>query len=108
MTSQDHERERDETHSYWYIPLTLRVDYSLLIMVASGDDSPLRQGTVIGSRLVFGGYRGVRWWSPSSRLTFEGLYIWDFSALESREDGPQGAHTTLGVLCGAPEHVLVL
>jgi hypothetical protein len=76
-------RERDETHSYWYIPLTSRVDYSLLVMVAagmmkmaSGDDSPLRQGARTGSRLVFGGYRGVRRRSPSSRLTFGGFWIY--------------------------------
>jgi len=43
------------------------VDYSLLIMVAAGmmkmaigDDFPLRQGAGMGSRLVFGGYRGLR------------------------------------------------
>ena len=52
------ERERDQTHSYGYKPSTPRVDYSLLIMVAvgmmkmaTGDDSPLRQGAGIGSRL---------------------------------------------------------
>ena len=43
------------------------MDYSLLIVVAAGmmkmatgDDFPLRQGTRIGSRLVFGGYRALR------------------------------------------------
>ena len=46
-TSRARERERDQTHSYWYIPSAPRVDYSLLIMVAAGmmkmairDDSP--------------------------------------------------------------------
>ena len=41
------ERERCQTHSYWYKPSTSRVDYSLLIVVAAGmmkdatgDDSP--------------------------------------------------------------------
>ena len=49
MPDQEHERERDQTHSYWYIPSAPRVDYSLLIMVAVGmmkmafgDDFPLR------------------------------------------------------------------
>ena len=28
--------------------------------MASGDDGPLRQGARTGSRLVFGGYRGLR------------------------------------------------
>ena len=40
-------RERDKIHSYWYKPSALRVDYSVLIVVAArmmrmttGDDSP--------------------------------------------------------------------
>ena len=44
-------RGRDLSHSYWYKPSAPRVDYALLIMVAAGmmkmatgDDSPLRQG----------------------------------------------------------------
>ena len=43
------ERERDQTHSYWYIPSAPRVNYSLLIMesagmmkMATGDGIPLR------------------------------------------------------------------
>ena len=43
------------------------MDYSLLIVVAAGmmkmaigDDSPLRQGAEMGSRLVFSGYRVLR------------------------------------------------
>ena len=54
------ETERDQTHSYWDKPLALRVDYSLLIVVAvgmmkmgTGDDSLLQQGARTGSRLVF-------------------------------------------------------
>ena len=49
-------RERDQTHSYWYIPSALRVNYSLLVMessgmmkMATGEGSPLRQGAGIGS-----------------------------------------------------------
>jgi hypothetical protein len=60
-------RERDTTHSYWYIPSAPRENYSLLVMetsgmmkMASGDDSPLRQGAGIASRLVFHGYKGLR------------------------------------------------
>ena len=30
------ERERDQTHSYWYIPSAPRVDYSLLVMESAG------------------------------------------------------------------------
>ena len=55
MPNQEHERERDQTHSYWYIPSAPRVNYSLLIMesagmmkMATGDDSLLRQGAGIG------------------------------------------------------------
>ena len=52
MTSQEHERERERLNTYYrYKPSAPRVDYSLLIMVAAGmmkmatgDDSPLRQG----------------------------------------------------------------
>ena len=42
-------RERDHTHSYWYIPSAPRVNYSLLVMestgmmkMATGDGFPLR------------------------------------------------------------------
>ena len=48
-------RKRDQTHSYWYIPSALRVNYSLLVMdstgmmkMASGDGIPLRQGAGTG------------------------------------------------------------
>jgi hypothetical protein len=61
------ERERDQTHSYWYIPSAPREKYSLLVMesiemmkMATGDGIPLRQGAGKGSREVFGGYRGLR------------------------------------------------
>ena len=29
-------RERDQTHSYWYIPSAPRVNYSLLVMDSAG------------------------------------------------------------------------
>ena len=55
MPNQEHERERDQTHSYWYIPLAPRVNYSVLVMesvgmlkMATGDDSPLWQGARTG------------------------------------------------------------
>ena len=55
MTSQEHERERDQTHSYWYIPSAPRVNYSLLVMesagimkIATGEGFPLRQGAKTG------------------------------------------------------------
>ena len=47
MPNQEHERQRDQTHSYWYIPSAPRVNYSVLVMesagmmkMATGDDSP--------------------------------------------------------------------
>ena len=36
MPNQEHERERDQTHSYWYIPSAPRVNYSLLVMENAG------------------------------------------------------------------------
>ena len=57
------ERERDQTHIYWYIPSTLRKNYSILVMesigmmkMATGEGFPLWQGAVTGLRLAFGGY----------------------------------------------------
>ena len=47
MPNQEHERERDQTHSYWHIPSAPRVNYSLLVKesvvmmkTATGDGSP--------------------------------------------------------------------
>ena len=47
MPNQEHERERDQTHSYWYIPSAPRVNYSLLVIesaemmkMATGDRFP--------------------------------------------------------------------
>ena len=61
------ERERDQTHSYWYIPSSLRENYSLLVMestgmmkMATGEGLPPPAGCRNGSRLVFGGYRALR------------------------------------------------
>src|SRR4051812_2480793 len=84
---RERERERDQTHSYWYIPSAPRVNYSLLIMesagmmkMATGEGSPLRQGAGTGSRLTFGGYRGLRRRNSRSILFSESFsvrgYIW--------------------------------
>ena len=35
-TTRERERERDQTHSYWYIPSAPRVNYSLLVMESAG------------------------------------------------------------------------
>ena len=53
--TRERERERDQTHSYWYIPSAPRVNYSLLVMesagmmkMATGDGFPLREGARTG------------------------------------------------------------
>ena len=59
MPNQEHEREtdreRDQTHSYWYIPSAPRENYSLIVMesagmmkMATGEGFPLRQGAGTG------------------------------------------------------------
>ena len=60
--TRERERERYQTHIYWYIPSAPRVNYSLLVMetaemmnTAIGDGFPLRQGAGTGPRLVFHG-----------------------------------------------------
>ena len=59
------------------------MNYSLLVMesagmmkMATGEGSPLRRGAGIGSRLVFGGYRGLRWRKFRSRLCSGGFCIY--------------------------------
>ena len=36
IISRTRERERDQTHSYWYIPSAPRENYSLLVMESTG------------------------------------------------------------------------
>ena len=76
MPNQEHERERDQTHSYWYIPSAPRVNYSLLVMESSGMMKMATRegfrppaGCRNGSRLVFGGYRGF-WRRNSQSILF--------------------------------------
>ena len=124
MPNQEHEREREiyQTHSYWYIPSTLRVKYSLLVMesagmmkMATGDDSPLRKGAGTGSRLVFGGYRGLRRRNSRSRFLFGGFFIYRNFWRRFHVRGPttrqQGWGAPLGGRgalhpCGAPVALL--
>ena len=72
MPNQEHERERDQTHNYWYIPSASRENYSLLDMestrmmkMATEEGFPPPVGCRNGSRLVFGGYGGF--WRRNSR-----------------------------------------
>ena len=81
--TRERERERDWTHSYWYIPSAPRVDYSLLVMastgmmkMATGDDLPSLVGYWNASRLVFRRYRELWWRSGESRVISDGFYIY--------------------------------
>ena len=74
MPNQEHERDRDQTHSSWYIPSAPRENYSLLVMestgmmkMATGEGLPPPAGCRNGSRLAFGGYGGF-WWRNSRSI----------------------------------------
>ena len=102
MPNQEHERERDQTHSYWYIPSAPRVNYSLLVMesagmmkIATGEGSPLRQGAGTRSRLVFGGYRGLRQRNSRSILFLDGFRVYGYiyrrkKSVRGSTRGPRG------------------
>ena len=119
MPNQEHEK-RDQTHSYSYIPSTPRVNYSLLVMESAGmmkmatdEGSPLRQGAGTGSRLVFGGYRGLRWRNSRSRLCSGSLGIykrcWRREQVRGSLGYPRGRGAPRGTPhpCGQPETLLV-
>ena len=105
-------RERDQKESYWYIPSAPRVNYSLLIMesigmmkMAIGEGSPLRQGAGIGSRLVFGGYRGLQWRNFRSRLCSGASGIYRRGWHREQVRGPTGSPRGIGArprVVGAP------
>ena len=121
MSSQEHERQRDQTHSYWYIPSAPRVNYSLLVMetagmmkMASGDGFPLRQGAGTGSRLVFRGYRGLRRRNSRSRFLSGGYGIyrstWRWNHVRGVLKGPtsQGARPRLVASSGLLSGIFLL
>ena len=94
-------RERDQTHSYWYIPSAPRENYSLLIMestgmmkMATGEGLPPPAGCRNGSRLVFGGYRGLRRRNSRSRFLSGSLGIykrcWTREQVRGSTMSPQG------------------
>ena len=96
-------RERDQTHSYWYIPSALRVNYSLLIMetvgmmkMASGDGSLFRQGAETGSQLVFRGYRGLRRRNSRSRFLSGGFGMYKNFWHRKQVKGGHEASTSQG------------
>ena len=61
-----------------------------MMKMASGDGIPLRQGAGTGSRLVFGGYRGLRRRNSRSRLFSEGLGIYRRGWCREQVRGPHG------------------
>ena len=104
MPNQEHERERYQTHSYWYIPSAPRENYSLLVMestgmmkMATGEGLPPPEGCRNGSRLAFGCYGGF-WWRNSRSILHSGSfrvrrYIWVQEVRRGSHKGPmrQGA-----------------
>ena len=116
MTSQEHERERDQTHSNWYIPSAPRVNYSLLVMASAGmmkmatrDDFPSLAGYWKPSRWVFRRYRELRWRSGSSMFIsgvssmYRILQRWNHAQRSYESPTSQQAMTPLGrtlMACG--------
>ena len=72
-------RERDQTHSYWYIPSAPRVNYSLLVMESAG---MMKMATSKGS--------------PFGRVPEQGP-DWFFVAIEACGGGTPGLGFFSGV-----------
>ena len=97
------ERERDQTHSYWYIPSAPRVNYSLLVMeiagmmkMATGEGSPLWQGAGMGSREVFGGYRCFRRRNSRSIVLFDVFRVYGHILVKEVSQGSHEGPTRVG------------
>ena len=87
-------------------PTTLRWPNSIMesagmMKMATSEGSPLRQGAEIGSRLVFGGYRGLRRWNSRSRfcsgifwvrryIWVQGVHRWTSGVLTRQVGAPRG------------------
>ena len=100
-------RERDQTHSYWYILSAPRVNYSLLVMenaemmkMAVGEGSPLRQGARTGSRLTFGGYRGLQRWNSRSNICSESFRVREYLWVQEVRRWSFGGPTRVGGVPG--------
>ena len=65
-----------------------------MMKMATGEGSPLRQGAETGSRLVFGGYRGLQQQNSRSILFPEVFrvygYIWAKEVGQGSHEGPMG------------------
>src|SRR4051812_30338753 len=73
--------------------------YSLLVMesagmmkMATGEGSPLRQGAGTGSRLGFGGYRGLQRRNSRSNMFPDGFRVYGYICGRNMSGEPQGAH----------------
>ena len=85
------------------------MNYSLLVMesaemmkMATGEGSPLRQGAGTGSRLVFGGYRGLRRRNSLSILFPDRFRVYGYTYRRKKYDrgamrGPRGWGRAQGV-----------
>ena len=62
-TSRTRERERYQTHSYWYIPSAPRENYSLLVMESAG---MMTMATGKGFPLWQGAGTGLDWFSMAT------------------------------------------
>ena len=67
-----------------------------MMKMATDDRSPLRQGAGTGSRLVFGGYRGLWWQNSRSRLFSGGFYIYRRGWHREQVRGTHGESTRHG------------
>ena len=108
------ERERDQTHSYCYIPSAPRVNYSLLVMeiagmmmkMATGEGSPLRQCAGTGSRLTFGGYRGLRQRNSRSNLCSRSFRVCEYIWVQEVRQWSFGGPTRQGARPHPREHLV--
>ena len=75
-----------------------------MMKMATGNDSPLRQGARTGSRMVFGGYRGLRQRNSRSRFLFGGFYIYRDFWRREQVRGPHGESTRQGRALGGWVH----
>ena len=104
MLNQEHERERDQTHSYWYIPSAPRVNYSLLVMdstgmmkMATGEGSPLRQGAGTGLDWFSVATEACGGETPDLGYFLE---VWAFIGefgVKNKSGGPMGSLRGIGV-----------
>ena len=101
MPNQEHERERerDQTHSCWYMPSAQRVNYSRLDMesagmmeLATGEGSPSGRVPEQGPDWFLVATEAYGGGTP--HLLFSWMFpgIWTYIGERSRSGEPRGAH----------------